>query len=238
MTESNARPSVFAALGGVVVGVAVFLGVNITTGRAIIPTAASITNKKDGLSDPVRPADETPPPAPAGGPYETVCITCHQAEGKGIPGAFPPLAGSEWLLGNPEIPVRVVLLGLTGPIEVKGTKFNSTMPPPPGLTDEKIAEAITYARSHFGNHGSKVDVELVKKVRAALAGRTASWSAAELATLQAAAAADDANAAGGAAPPTTGAAAEAPVAGANDAAHEAGRRPKGKTKSTALAPKK
>jgi mono/diheme cytochrome c family protein len=239
MTKNDARPSLFAPLGGVVVGLAVFLGVNITTGRAIIPTAASITNKKDGLSDPVRPADEAATAAPPGGPYETVCITCHQAEGQGIAGAFPPLAGSEWLLGNPEIPVRVVILGLTGPIEVKGTKFNSTMPPPPGLTDEKIAEAITYARSHFGNHGPKVDVELVKKERAMLAGRTASCTMAELAGLQAAqAGSQEGSAAGATAPGGTGAVPEATAPTAKGPVHATGPRSLGKTKGSAPASKK
>jgi mono/diheme cytochrome c family protein len=195
MTNKGQKPSLIAPLGGVVVGIGVFLGVNITIGRAIIPTAASITNKSEGLSAVIRPADETASTPPAAtGPYQTVCATCHQAEGQGLPGAFPPLAGSEWLLGNPEIPVRIVLLGLTGPIEVKGAKFTSTMPPPPGLTDDKIVEAISFARSHFGNHADPIDVELVKKVKASLAGRTASWTATELAALQAGAAADAAGA--------------------------------------------
>jgi mono/diheme cytochrome c family protein len=185
MSPKQTTPSIFALLGGVVVGVAVFLGVNITIGRAIIPTTESISNPSYGLSPVVRPADETPSVEPAAtGPYQTVCITCHQAEGQGVPGAFPPLAGSEWLLGNPEIPVRIAILGLSGPVEVKGAKFNSTMPPPPGLDDAKIAEAITYARTHFGNHGSEVSADLVKSVRAALAGRTTSWTAAELTALQ------------------------------------------------------
>lgn len=185
MSTSSAPPNLLAPLGGVIVGVAVFLGVNITTGRAIVPSVESIASKSHGLSPVVRPADETASAAPGpSGPYQTVCITCHQAEGQGVPGAFPPLAGSEWLLGNPEIPVRVVLLGLTGPIEVKGAKFNSVMPPPPGLTDESIAVAISYARTHFGNHASEVHADLVMAVRASLAGRTASWSAAELAAFQ------------------------------------------------------
>ena len=185
MSSKRAKPNLVAPLGGVVVGVAVFLGVNITTGRAIIPTPDSVTNISHGLSAVVRPEEETAAAAPPGGPYQTVCAACHQAEGQGVAGAFPPLAGSEWLLGNPEIPARIVLLGLTGPIEVKTLKFSSTMPPPPGLTDDQIAEAITYARTHFGNNASKVDVGLVKQVRASLAGRTSSWTALELAALQA-----------------------------------------------------
>jgi mono/diheme cytochrome c family protein len=207
MIDPKSRPSLIAPLGGVVVGLAVFLGVNITIGRAIVPTAESITNISHGLSQPLRPQLASAAPGPAGGPYQTVCAACHQAEGQGMPGAFPPLAGSEWLTANPEIPVRVALLGLSGPIEVKGNKFNGIMPPPPGMTDATIAEAITYARTHFGNNASKVTPEFVKQVRDSLAGRTNPWSADELAPLLKAgggAAPAGANTAGSAAPPAAG----------------------------------
>src|SRR5688500_3415158 len=96
-----------------------------------------------------------------------------------MPGAFPPLAGSEWITGNPEVPIRIALVGLSGPIDVKGQTYNALMPPPP-MNDEHIAEAITYARTHFGNTASKVDVAQVKQVRAALAGRSALCTAEEL----------------------------------------------------------
>lgn len=203
MTNNNARPSLIAPLGGAVVGLGVFLGVNFTTGHAIIPTVDSVTNISHGLSAPIRPASESVAAPAVGGAYQTVCVTCHQAEGQGIPGAFPPLAGSEWITGNPEIPMRIVLLGLTGEIEVKGVKFNAVMPPPPGMTDAQIAEAITYARTHFGNHASEVTPAMVEELHKSLAGRTASMTVAELSALRALAA--PAGAAGaGAPPPATG----------------------------------
>jgi len=87
-----------------------------------------------------------------------------------------------------------VLLGLSGNIEVAGAAFNAVMPPPPGMTDEKIAEAISHARTSFGNSASKIDAAFVKQVRDSLAGRTNPWSSAELAALR--------PAAGGAAPAT------------------------------------
>jgi mono/diheme cytochrome c family protein len=210
MIDPKSRPSLIAPLGGVVVGIAVFLGVNITIGRAIVPTSASITNISDGLSEPVRPQLASAAPGPVGGAYQTVCAACHQAEGQGMPGAFPPLAGSEWMIGNPEVPVRIALHGLSGPIEVKGSKFNAIMPPPVGMTDATIAEAITYARTHFGNNASKVEPEFVKQIRDSLAGRTNPWSADELAPLLKAGgtAPAGANTAGSAAP------APAPAAGA------------------------
>lgn len=181
MTNKSARPSPIAPLGGAVVGIAVFLGVNITSGRAVIPSRASVTNHgRAPISEVVYPTTGGAQPAGPVGPYQTVCATCHQADGQGMPGAFPPLAGSEWITGNPEVPIRIALLGMTGPVEVKGTTYNATMPPPPGLTDEQIAEAITYARTNFGNSASKVDVEQVKQVRAALGGRSESFNAEEL----------------------------------------------------------
>jgi mono/diheme cytochrome c family protein len=198
MIDPKSRPSLMAPLGGVVVGVAVFLGVNITIGRAIVPTAESVTNISHGLSEPVRPQLASAGPGPAGGPYQVVCAACHQAEGQGMPGAFPPLAGSEWVVGNPEIPVRIAILGLSGPIEVKGSKYNGIMPPPPAMTDATIAEAVSYARTHFGNNASKVEPAFVKQVRDSLAGRTNPLTADELAPLLKAAAPASANAAGSA----------------------------------------
>ena len=183
---SQSKPSLLAPLTGVVMGVGVFLGVNIVVGRAVIPTPESVTSMQHGLSQPHYAVAEAPGAGATGGTFQTVCQTCHQADGKGLPGAFPPLAGSEWVTADPETPIRVVLLGLTGAIEVKGTKFASTMPPPPGLTDEQIAEAVSFARTNFGNSAGAVDAALVKKVRASLAGRTTSWSASELSALRSA----------------------------------------------------
>ena len=199
--SNQGKPSLMAPLGGVVVGVAVFLGVNITTGRAIIPTTETVVNQRAGLSEPQRPLTQT---AGGGAPaandtYHTICITCHQADGQGVPNAFPPLAGSEWLTAPPELPIHIVLLGLSGPIEVKGSKFNAVMPPPPGMTDEKIADALSFARTHFGNSASKVEPAQVAKVRASLGGRTAPLTTDELRALRASLSGGGEGQAGGAA---------------------------------------
>jgi len=205
------KPTLGVRLGGAVVGVAVYVGVNVATGHALVPTVASVS--------PVDPAYLPSPPEPPKPPYQAVCGPCHQLEGQGIPYAFPPLAGSAWLIGDPETPIRIVLLGLSGEIEVKGTKFNLVMPPPgtplpgssapaqPPLDDAQIAEAISYARANFGNNASAVDVELVKKVRDSLAGRTSPWTATELTALRA-------GTPGGSAAVNAGAAGTTPVAGA------------------------
>jgi mono/diheme cytochrome c family protein len=107
----------------------------------------------------------------------TRCAACHQASGMGVPGAYPPLAGSEWLVNNPEVPIRIVLHGLQGPITVKGTSFNSAMTPfADQLNDAEIAAIITYERSSWGNSASKITAEQVASVRAATKAQTAPWN--------------------------------------------------------------
>jgi mono/diheme cytochrome c family protein len=178
---SDGQRSWVAPLVGGVVGIGVFVGVNVATGRAIVPTVASMTGATTLTTADLALLPGGPAPVT---PYQAACGICHQPEGQGLPFAFPPLAGSSWMTGDPETPIRIVLLGLSGPIEVNGSSFNLVMPPPPGLDDAKIADVITYARTNFGNTASPVDVELVKKVRDSLGGRTAPWTAAELTALR------------------------------------------------------
>ena len=106
----------------------------------------------------------------------TRCAACHQATGLGVPGAYPPLAGSEWLINNPELPIRIVLHGLQGPITVKNASYNGAMSPyGDQLTDAEIAAVITYERSSWGNSASKITAQQVASVRAATKTQTAPW---------------------------------------------------------------
>jgi mono/diheme cytochrome c family protein len=119
--------------------------------------------------------------APNGAELFTRCAACHQATGLGVPGAYPPLAGSEWLLNNPEVPIRIVLHGLQGPITVKNTNFNNAMTPfGDQLSDAEIAAIITYERSSWGNAASKITAEQVASVRAATKTQTTAWNPADL----------------------------------------------------------
>ncbi len=93
------------------------------------------------------------------------CLPCHQATGAGIPGAFPPLAKSEWVNGPVKSLIRIQLRGLMGPITVKGTTYNSVMPPNATMTDDQIAAVLTYVRSNFGNKSSAVTADQVKALR-------------------------------------------------------------------------
>lgn len=117
-----------------------------------------------------------------GAVYKNVCVACHQQTGLGIPGAFPPLAGSEWVLGSSKIPALIVLKGLQGPIEVKGAAFNGAMPAfESQLKDEEIAAVINYIRKEWGNSASdEIEKSDVTKLRDETKDRTQAWSASEL----------------------------------------------------------
>jgi mono/diheme cytochrome c family protein len=109
------------------------------------------------------------------------CIACHQTTGLGLPGAYPPLAGSEWAQGPEDRIIRIVLNGISGPITVKGAPFSNSMPAfGPILRDEQIADVLTYVRSEWGNDAPPVLPDKVKEIRTAVAARPGPWSPEEL----------------------------------------------------------
>jgi mono/diheme cytochrome c family protein len=122
--------------------------------------------------------------APSGQQIFQRCAVCHQATGLGLPGSFPPLAGSEWATAaNPAVAIRVVLHGLQGSVTVKGQKFNSAMPAygtNQPLSDAEVAAVLTYVRSAWGNAASAVTPEQVAAERSATASRTTMWAAGDL----------------------------------------------------------
>lgn len=112
------------------------------------------------------------------------CATCHQPNGAGVPGAFPPLAGSEWVTEGEGRLIRLLLHGLGGPIQVKGNTYNGAMPafgPGSGYNwnDEKISHVLSYIRHEWGNNASFITREQVEAVRKA-ESRKAPWTQAEL----------------------------------------------------------
>ena len=112
------------------------------------------------------------------------CIACHQTTGLGIPGVYPPLAGSEWAQGPEERVIRIVLHGLTGPVQVSGKDFNNIMTPFGSiLKDDQIAQVLTYVRQEWGNNAPAVTPEAVAKIRAETAARASQWTAPELLSL-------------------------------------------------------
>jgi mono/diheme cytochrome c family protein len=114
------------------------------------------------------------------------CAACHQADGEGVPDQYPPLADSEWVLGPPETLVRLLLHGLTGPIEVRGEQYNDAMPGwEDRLDDREIAAVLSHIRSEWGNDAPEVAPELVGELRERHQGRTRAWTADELKALEA-----------------------------------------------------
>ncbi|HYE32880.1 MAG TPA: copper-containing nitrite reductase [Methylomirabilota bacterium] len=97
--------------------------------------------------------------------YMQTCFACHQAAGEGLPEVFPPLAKSDYLMADKERSIRVVLKGLSGEILVNNKKYNSSMPDMSMLTDDEIANVLTYVRNEWGNKGDAVTVDEVRRVR-------------------------------------------------------------------------
>lgn len=114
--------------------------------------------------------------------YTSKCSTCHQPNGQGVTGAFPPLVDSPYVIGDPAIPVRIVLRGMQGPVEIKGVTYNGMMPAWADLlTDEEIAAVVSHIRSELpGNSAKPVDVEFVAEQRQETADHPTPWTAEEL----------------------------------------------------------
>ena len=98
------------------------------------------------------------------------CATCHQADGKGLDPAFPPLANSPWVSGDPERLIKLALHGLMGPLDLNGKKYDGQVPMTPFggiLKDAEIAAVLTYVRNDFGNKSTSIPAALVTQVREA-----------------------------------------------------------------------
>jgi mono/diheme cytochrome c family protein len=108
------------------------------------------------------------------------CMSCHQANGRGLPPVYPPLRGSEIVHGDAVTLVKIVMYGLEGKIEVDGQTYNQVMPAAPVRGDDEIAAVLTYVRSAWGNSGSAIDAALVAKVREETKGRNKPFTAREL----------------------------------------------------------
>jgi nitrite reductase (NO-forming) len=96
--------------------------------------------------------------------YMQACFACHQANGQGLPGVFPPLAKSDYLMADKERSIRAVVKGLSGEITVNGKKYNGVMPPV-SLSEEQVANVLTYVRNTWGNAGDAVSVDEVRTVK-------------------------------------------------------------------------
>ena len=108
--------------------------------------------------------------------FAAKCVACHQTNGLGIPGVFPPLAGSEWVLGNDKVLVQIPLHGILGVVKVKGAAYNGAMPVFDTLSDAEIAAVLSYVRAQWGNAAPAVSPATVAAGREATRARTTPWS--------------------------------------------------------------
>jgi nitrite reductase (NO-forming) len=98
--------------------------------------------------------------------FAGTCSTCHQPNGAGLAGVFPPLAKSDYLASDPKRAIDIVLRGLSGPVKVNGQDYNSVMPPMSQLADDEVANILTYVGNTWGNSTGAFSAEQVAKVRA------------------------------------------------------------------------
>jgi nitrite reductase (NO-forming) len=101
--------------------------------------------------------------------FTGTCSVCHQTNGAGLEGVFPPLAKSDFLMADLKRAIGIVLNGLSGPVTVNGKAFNSVMPPMSQLNDDEIANILTYVLNSWGNPGGRISAKDVTEARAAAA---------------------------------------------------------------------
>jgi mono/diheme cytochrome c family protein len=121
------------------------------------------------------------------GVYMQTCMACHQPTGLGIPGAFPPFDGSEWVVGDTKRLVALVLKGYTGPITVKGVPFNNILIAvdtqfPILKENAKLADVLNYIRTAWSNKAdTAITPDFIQKVRDEFKDRTTPWNAEDMA---------------------------------------------------------
>jgi mono/diheme cytochrome c family protein len=99
--------------------------------------------------------------------YADNCLSCHQADGGGIPNMNPPLIKTKYIMGDKTRLIKIVLNGFNENVEINGNTYSNNMPSHDYLTDQQIADVLTYVRNSFGNKALHVTAAQVKAVRAA-----------------------------------------------------------------------
>jgi mono/diheme cytochrome c family protein len=97
--------------------------------------------------------------------YQQQCMSCHQVDGSGVMNMNPPLAGTTYVLGDKTALVRIVLEGLKTPLTIDDNDYHNVMPPHTTMTDQQIADVLTFVRHNFGNKATAVTAADVKAVR-------------------------------------------------------------------------
>lgn len=96
--------------------------------------------------------------------YQANCVACHQSEGEGVEGVFPPLANSDYLMADKNRAIKQIINGSSGEMVVNGITYNTVMPPQP-LNDEEVKDVMNYILNAWGNNGGEVTLEEVKAQR-------------------------------------------------------------------------
>ncbi len=119
------------------------------------------SSEKSSSLDDAQPVVETHPGKAV---YQKYCLTCHQPDGSGVPGMFPPLSPNEWIADQDKM-IELMLNGQSGEITVNGQIYNNLMPTHDFLSDQEIADVISYVRSSFGNDLEPISKEEVAAAR-------------------------------------------------------------------------
>lgn len=98
--------------------------------------------------------------------YDTYCLTCHQADGAGVPRMNPPLVKTTYVLGDKKRLINIILKGFNESVEINGDYYDNPMPAQPQLTDQQVADVLTFVRNSFGNKASLITAAEVKAMRA------------------------------------------------------------------------
>lgn len=98
--------------------------------------------------------------------YIQQCLACHQADGSGVEGTNPSLVRTKYVRGDKATLVRIILKGMQG-VDIDDERYRNVMAPHADLTDQQIADVLTYVRNSFGNKASAVTAAEVEKIRAA-----------------------------------------------------------------------
>ena len=149
-------------ISSVLIGVLIFSCQNASENKKVTAVSSKDLAAEISKSLPSAPAEKEHPGKKV---YTQYCLTCHQADGSGVPNMHPPLTTGSWVGKDSKELIAIMMKGLSGKIEVNGEVYKNFMPSHAQLTDEQLADVLSYVRNSFGNKFEPVTPEMVKKVR-------------------------------------------------------------------------
>ena len=124
----------------------------------------SESSVKDTQTEMAKSDESNAKPHPGEELYKTNCLACHQADGSGVPNMYPPVWPNDWIKDKEKL-IDIMLHGLKGEIQVGDETYNNAMPPHDGMSDQEIADVLTYVRTSFGNDLGPITKEEVAAAR-------------------------------------------------------------------------